>query len=112
MGDIEHFNVICFLCDYLADVVKIHHMKKLNNIYSGALLIALGLVFYVYAIRKGGFPESDLVNMSFVWGPLAVFGTAGFLTLNKKRPLLLSISWGIWSVVMLFVFFVIIWPML
>jgi hypothetical protein len=87
-------------------------MKKLKIVYTIALGLSLGLVLHVYVLNFDRFSETYMINTSFVSVPFAIFGISGFLTLKAKRPLLLAISWGILSILMLFVFFVIIWPML
>ncbi|HAU40042.1 MAG: hypothetical protein UV80_C0005G0042 [Candidatus Peregrinibacteria bacterium GW2011_GWF2_43_17] len=87
-------------------------MSFLKKVYSAALLIVLTGLFYVYVVRHGGFSETKLVNMSYVWVPCAVFGITGFLTIKGKHSLVKAITCAVLSIVLLGVFFIEIWPLL
>ncbi|EKD63241.1 MAG: hypothetical protein ACD_51C00314G0005 [uncultured bacterium] len=87
-------------------------MKKLKTIYIAAISFAVLFAIVIYGIAAENLTETIMINMSFIWVPMIVFGASGLVFINKKRPVLLSILWSIFSFFLMIVFFSIIWPLL
>jgi|GEM_PF-2793745 len=72
----------------------------------GAIIVA-ALVYLVFADTLS---ETDMVRLSYIWLPIAIAGAAILMT--GKNTLKFAIAWFAATVLALFAFFELIFPML
>lgn len=81
--------------------------KRLTQIMTiGAVAIA-ALIYLVFA---NSLSETDMVRLAYVWVPVAV--TGGLLWFTGKRVLKFALIWFFATLMLLFAFFEIIFPLL
>ncbi|OIP81722.1 hypothetical protein AUK45_00675 [Candidatus Peregrinibacteria bacterium CG2_30_44_17] len=84
----------------------------LKPLYAVILIIVAAFLIPMYGLNFDNYPETELVNYSFIWVPCLAFSLVGLATTRKERPLLLALSGAVASFVLLFAFFEILWPLL
>lgn len=87
-------------------------MKALNVFHGLCIALSTIAVVVLYVVYFDNFSEENLINISIGWVFFLVMGIMGFILKGSKHRLLLSFVAGLLSLIVLFVFFVGIFPML
>lgn len=87
-------------------------MTMKNLIYTLSIIISTLSVIAIYVLFFDNISESEMISLSVGWVFFFVFGIMGLLLKNKKNRFLLSFLLAILVLALLFVFFVVVFPML